>query len=136
MVLPTRDILRFQFIIGALPEDTKPGKNIQGSMTVTYHVPHTPDSVTLARLRSHVEHEHDENMRRATRTTNTNKRQERSGIARMSIESVRDWFKKADAVAFDDAVKIAVITNTTACIDTVRDCRLAITPQHAEAALL
>ena len=136
MVVRTRDTLRFQFIIGTLPEDTKAGKNIEGNMTVTYHVPYNPEHFSISSLRGHVESEHEENMKQAARTKNEHKRYERSGIARMSVDSVRDWFKHTDASIFNEAVEIAVATNTTACLDHVKYCRLAITPQHSDAVLM
>lgn len=87
---------RFQFMFGSFDEDHMTARE---SLTVTYVVPYTPD-FCLSDLRKHVEAEHDENIRTAHRTGNDLRRNERLGIAKASIESVREWFSCVDTTEF------------------------------------
>lgn len=129
-----RDTLRFQFVFGGAPEDHITGKNITGNMTVTYVVPYDPDHFTLGTLKSHVEAEHDNNIRLAQRLTNQAKKNEHLQIAKFSIESVRAWFnsQKLDVDEFMEAVKTSYLNNFTThveCTGIGEPCRLLITPQ-------
>lgn len=132
-----RDSLRFQFIFGGTPDDWKPGKNITGNLTVTYMLPYDPQTFCLAALRTYVEAEHDNNIRLAHRLGNESKRNEHILIAKLSIESVRGWFKSQtlDAEEFHKAVCTAVDCNHTVFMDCVglrEKCRLSITAQHLD----
>src|ERR1035437_1622091 len=81
-----RDTLRFQFFIGRKPEDTRPGLNRTGNFTVTYTLPFH-DDFTVANLKSHVEKEHDQITKQATRLTNESKRTERITVANAVVEA-------------------------------------------------
>jgi hypothetical protein len=136
MVLPRRDVLRFQFVFGELPPDLPTMKpNNTGNLTVSYLVPYTRESFGMERLRSVVEKDHDDNIKQAHRAKNTAKRPEREGIARISIDSMRDWFKHVEVSDFMDAVNSAVDTNTTQ-VFTTKDCRVRVTAQWNDAVIL
>jgi hypothetical protein len=130
-----RDTLRFQFFIGRKPEDTRPGLNRTGNFTVTYTLPFH-DDFTVANLKSHVEKEHDQITKQATRLTNESKRTERITVANAVVESIRSWFSAlVDENVFNEAVVLAMATNTTTHVEVTRDCELSITPQHADSLL-
>lgn len=123
--------LRFQFVFGGKPEEHMSGKNITGNFTVTYIVPYT-ENFSLRALRAHIESEHDNNIKLAQRLTNLAKRNERIQISRLSIESIRAWFRlqKVGESDFSSAVTSACEQNYTTYIESIglEQCTLAITP--------
>lgn len=131
--------LRFQFVFGGKPEDHMPGKNITGNFTVTYIVPYNPKNFNISLLKQFVETEHDNNIRYAHRMTNIAKKQEHIHIAKLSIESIRTWFRtqKLDSAAFMSAVETACENNYTTYIENSsgEHCTLAITPVHRDSLL-
>jgi hypothetical protein len=130
-----RDTLRFQFQIGRKPEDTRPGLNRTGNLTVTYTIPFHDDFV-VADLRSHVDREHLQATKQANRSTNESKKAERFAIANATVESINAWFVAlTDENVFNEAVALAMATNTTTHVEVTRDCSLSITPQYADSLL-
>lgn len=111
------EYIRFQFMFGF--DETKfDKKNIkQENLTVNYVVPYH-DDFSLSDLRRHVEHEHDDNIRSAYRTGNDNRRTERLGIAKASIESIREWFSCVDAEEFAKSLLVSLHTRASSWIDT------------------
>lgn len=136
MVLPRRDVLRFQFVFGELPPDLPTMKpNNTGNITVSYLVPYTRESFSIERLRSVVEKEYEDNIKQAHRAKNAAKRMEREGIARISVDSMRDWFNHVEACDLMAAVNAAIDTNTTQVFNS-RDCRVRVTAQWNDAVIL
>jgi hypothetical protein len=118
------DQMRFQFMFGSFDENhlSKPSE----SLTVTYVVPYQSE-FGIHDLRKFVEAEHTDNINTAYRAKNTSKRTERLGIAKASIESIREWFGSVDAKLFDETLSIATHTRTVSWMDSDQ-CRLVMTP--------
>lgn len=126
--------MRFQFQFGTLPESHISGKNMSGNLSMSYLVPYSRSDFSVSCLRSCVEHEHVENMKHAHRAKNMLRKQEREGIAKMSIDSLREWFSVLDVTEFEAAVVLAWESNTTTVMEG-RECRLLITPQQKDAVI-
>lgn len=121
------EYIRFQFMFG-FDESKFDKKNIkQENLTVTYVVPYH-DEFSLADLRRFVEHEHNDNIKNAYRAGNINRRTERLGIAKASIESIREWFSCVDEEEFAKSLLVSLHTRASAWVDT-RFGRLVLSAQ-------